>query len=156
MKEKELKILILIFVGILVLAAIFIFLRPYFQINVSFNPERKPLPKIEAQLVSTKSLYQNNEKITLAAKIKSDNPVENLTVHIYGLKDKKDRYLLDQTRNVNLSVGQDDSIQFVYRLPNCFSCAGLSSGPYQIKLEVIKNNSVLDAATAEINLVSVQ
>lgn len=151
---KELKILLIVFILILILGASFIFLAPYFKINISFNPKGGALPKIESSLSSDRTLYQNNEKISLSAKLKTDKPAENITVHIYGIENDKGRFMIDQSRNLNLTSTKDNPINFTSRLPNCFSCAGIGQGSYKIKLEVIKNNKVISSNTLEISLVS--
>jgi hypothetical protein len=151
---KELKILIIIFITLIVLGASFIFLAPYFQVNISFDPTKEPPPKIEAKLSTSRILYQNNERVSFEAKLKASRLVENVTLHLYGLQGKKDRFLIDESKSVNLEAGQENSVIFVARLPNCFSCAGLGSGTFPVKLEVIKNNRILANEVIEIHLVS--
>lgn len=153
---KELKILIIIFIIIIILGACFIFLTPYFQVDVSFNPTKEPLPKIEAKLSTSRILYQNNERVSFEAKLKASRSATNVTLHLYGLKGKKDRFLIDESKSVNLEAGKENSVIFGARLPNCFSCAGLATGSYQIKLEVIKNNKIIGSGLVEINLVEVK
>lgn len=156
MKEKELKILIIVFIVIIVSSASFIFLRPFFQVEVSFNPSGKPLPKVEASLASSKIMYQNNERVFFEVKIKTDKSLENATLHLYGIEGKNGKFIIDQSKSLNLKANEDNLIEFVIRLPNCFSCAGIDTGTYPIKLEVIKDNKIIGSSLVEISLVEVK
>lgn len=115
--------------------------------------ERAQLESLENSAYSMgasadKELYHSGETITLNAFVESPFDI-NATLRFYGIY--VNRYRLDLTKTVSLNKGENN-ISFQYKAPNCYGCAGISPGTYEIKADLSYNGEVLAADSLDIEI----
>lgn len=104
--------------------------------------QESEIPELTLNLSSDREIYHSSEEMQLEATIKAETNAENLTVKVYGIKDSAGRFRVKGERVVNVDPpGTTET--FVFRMPSCYGCAGVSPGDYDITFEVLKDGEMI-------------
>ena len=121
--QSNLIIGIIVSVGILSLVLI-----PKMNITNFSNP------KNELKIISfttDKELYHSNEPMNITLEISSSNKIDNVTVKVFGIKDRRNNHRINSLEIVNLNSGIN-TFTYSYTTPSCYGCAGISTGEHDI------------------------
>ena len=91
-------------------------------------------PNTELDILSfstDKKTYHSKERMNVTIVIKSSDILENVSVKVYGIKDRHGNYRLNAEKSINLSKGIN-TIPFTYTTPSCYGCAGINPGSYRL------------------------
>jgi hypothetical protein len=99
-------------------------------------------PLLTLNLSSDKEVYRSSDKMELQANIETDFKIENLTVKVYGVKDRSGNYRVNGERVITAEA-QRTTETFAFTMPSCYGCAGVSPGDYEIVMEIIKNGEII-------------
>lgn len=93
-------------------------------------------------IAADKSVYHSSEEMELTSTIGTDTRVGNLTIRVYGIKDRGGRYRINGERLIDIAPpGKTET--FTFSMPSCYGCAGVSPGEYEITMEIIRNNETI-------------
>lgn len=108
-------------------------------------------PQINIELSSDSEIYHSSEQMQLNATIESPTDLENLTVRVYGIKDNRGNFRINEERNVNVDApGKTET--FLFQMPSCYGCAGVSPGEYEIIFEAVHNGEIIDNFSKTVKL----
>ncbi|NIO22632.1 MAG: hypothetical protein GTN38_01210 [Candidatus Aenigmarchaeota archaeon] len=102
-------------------------------------------------LSSNKEVYHSSEEVELKTTIETPAKLENLTIKVYGIKDRSGRFRIDGERMVDVEP-PGTSETFAFRMPSCYGCAGVSPGEYEIMFEIIKDGNTIGNFSKTIRL----
>lgn len=168
--EKIIKIIFLLIICFLVSGCIEQNIMPESSLNIESesnlgivsksNPDMMPEsnPNIESEsnpdimsesnpniksvsLLTDKDVYYSNELMNITVIIDSENIIENVDVRVYGINARRNR--LDKTEKVGIKEGLN-TVNFLYKTPSCYGCAGISPGIYKINAEVKYDNKTIN------------
>ncbi|MBU0649486.1 hypothetical protein KJ969_05330 [Patescibacteria group bacterium] len=105
-------------------------------------------PSIESFTVPSQ-VYHSRENMNITVVVNAGSAVENATLKVYGINSRY--YRLDQSRKLNLTYGAN-TISIDYATPQCFGCAGISPGRYNVTAELYVNEQAIDNRTIEIDI----
>ncbi len=100
------------------------------------------IPKLTLNLSGNKEVYHSSEEMELTTTIESATGIENLTIKVYGIKDRIGNYRVSREKIMNVEP-PGTSETFKFRMPSCYGCAGISPGEYGITLETIKDGEII-------------
>ena len=105
---------------------------------------------IDSVSVSTdKPLYHSGEIIKLSVKLDSPSDMNNVTLKYYGILSGS--YRLSKSQIVDVKKGENNySLDYV--APNCFGCAGISPGTYDVSVDVIYADRTVGTGTLGIEI----
>jgi hypothetical protein len=109
------------------------------------------VPKLTLNLSSDKTVYHSSEEMEIKTTIATNSKAENLTIKVYGIKDSRGNYRVNGEKTVGVDP-PGTSETFVFQMPSCYGCAGVSSGDYEIVTEVIRNGEVLENSSKTVTL----
>ncbi len=104
--------------------------------------ETPEIPQLNLNLSADKEIYHSSEEMELITEIETDTKIENLTIKVYGIKDRGGNYRVKGERIVDVEP-PEMSETFEFRMPNCYGCAGVSSGEYEIIFEAVQNGEII-------------
>ena len=118
--------------GILIILVIFmiILVRNFTPSLFKLMPSSSLELKIES-LSTDKELYHSNEPMNITLEISSSNKIDNVTVNVFGIKDRMDNYRINRLETVNLTNGIN-FFTYSYITPPCYGCAGIDAGMHDI------------------------
>ncbi|MCK4336160.1 MAG: hypothetical protein KAW40_05565 [Candidatus Aenigmarchaeota archaeon] len=99
-------------------------------------------PELILNLSSDKEVYHSSEEMELKTTIQTETRVENLTIRVYGIKDRSGNYRVSGEKVVNVEP-PGTSETFDFRMPSCYGCAGISPGEYEIIFETLKDGEII-------------
>ena len=99
-------------------------------------------PHLNLNLSADKEIYHSSDEMGLETSIETYTKLENITIKVYGIKDRRGNYRVSGERTVNINP-PGTSETFAFRMPSCYGCAGVSPGDYDIILEVVQNGEVI-------------
>ncbi len=99
-------------------------------------------PVAVASFQTDKNLYHSKEMMQLQVSISSGSPVQNATVHIWGIIDRHGDTHLIRDIPVELKPGMT-TITTEYQLPSCSKCSGIDPGNYTLNLKVVRDGNQL-------------
>jgi len=102
-------------------------------------------------LSSDKEVYHSSEKMELNATIETNTVMENVTVKVYGIKDRRGNYRINGEKEITVDPPRT-SETFVFQMPSCYGCAGISPGEYEIMMEVLQEGQMIDNSSLRIEL----
>jgi len=118
------------------------------QINDRTN---LPMDTVTLNLSSDKNVYHSAEQMKLNAEIKTLGKLENVTVRVYGVRDRRGGYRVNEEKIINVDPpGIEETFEF--RMPSCYGCAGVSPGDYEIVMEILKEGEVIGNFSKTIKL----
>jgi len=138
---RELNILIVLIVVVFAL----IFLantqkeNGFIEENLTTTPETSQLT---LNLSSNKEVYHSSEEMELRTTIETSSRAENLTIKVYGIKDRRGKFRVNGEKVVDINP-PGTSETFAFRMPSCYGCAGVSPGEYEIIFEVMHTGEVI-------------
>ena len=100
------------------------------------------IPQLILNLFSDKEVYHSSEEMELKTTVETETKVENLTIKVYGIKDRSGNYRVSGEKVVNVEP-PGTSETFAFRMPSCYGCAGVSPGEYEIIFEAIKDGEII-------------
>ncbi len=109
------------------------------------------LPELTLNLSTDKEVYHSSEEMSLTVAVGSENVLENVTIRVYGVKDRGGRYRIHAERTVDLEPPETIET-FTFQMPSCYGCAGVSSGDYDIVMEVLKDRKLIGNVSKIIKL----
>ena len=101
------------------------------------------------ELSTDKEIYHSNELMNITLVINSSNDIEDVTLRVYGINARY--YRLDETRRINMETGTN-TVEFTYKTPRCYGCAGIIPGTYQINADLTYNNETIANITKDIGI----
>jgi len=130
----------------IVIGLMFLLFASDTQKEIEFTNENQTshsgIPQITLNLSSDKEVYHSSEEMELRTAIETPSKVENLTIKVYGIKDRSGRFRVNGERIVNIDPpGINET--FAFHMPSCYGCAGVSPGDYEIIFEVIRNDEII-------------
>ena len=139
--------------SIIVILTITIGLFILFTQNIEFNPVKSSSSELRIISFATdKQDYHSNEKMNIILEIYASNDVENVDVKVFGIKDRKGNYRLNNDEKRNLTSGTN-SITFSYTTPSCYGCAGINPGLHEIT-SLVSYNDIVTNTSVEIEIKS--
>ena len=78
-----------------------------------------------------KELYHSNEPMNMSLVISASNNMNNVTVNVFGIKDRSSNYRINRLETVNLTNGIN-IFTYSYTTPSCYGCAGIDAGVHDI------------------------
>lgn len=115
------------------------------------KPSESETSQLTLNLSSDKEVYHSSEELELKTTIETETGIENLTIKVYGIKDRRGNYRVNGERKVNIDP-PGTSETFAFRMPSCYGCAGVSPGDYEIVFEVLQNEKVIGNFSKTIRL----
>jgi len=76
---------------------------------------------------------------------------ENVAITVRGILDRRGNYRIKEDRQVILNSEKNNE-EFVFLMPRCYGCAGVSPGKYNIRVDIIKNKTKIWNGSVEIYL----
>jgi len=139
-------LLIGIIIGLIVLVLIArnftsFFLIPFSSIEL----------KIES-LSTDKGLYHSNEPMNITLEISSSSGIDNVTVKLFGIKDRRGNYRIDRLETVNLT-SDINIFTYSYTTPSCYGCAGINPGIHDITA-IVSYQNISQNSTVKIDIQS--
>ena len=129
-------VLVVIFAAFAMLTLFYQDSGPGSGINITVN-----------SMVTDKELYHSGEQMSLNVSFSTDK-IENLTVRISGVPDRNGNHRISGEKIVSGS-----GAEFLFSMPSCYGCAGVSPGNYPILCELVsQNGTVLANYTKTIEL----
>lgn len=105
---------------------------------------------LELNFSADKNVYRSSEEMELKAVIETPIKLDNITVKVYGIR-VSGGYRVSDERLVHIDPpGRTET--FIFRIPSCYGCAGVSPGEYPIKIEIEKNGTVISNSSTTISL----
>jgi len=102
-------------------------------------------------LASDKEIYRSSEEMRLNAIAGPSESNENVTLKIYGIRDGRGNLRVSEERNATMGLDGLNEI-FVFRMPSCYGCAGVSPGEYDIVMEIWKNGELVGNCSKTVTL----
>jgi hypothetical protein len=146
-----------IFVFVIVFAVAWAFFIPGFRTENGSSEENSLEPQAGAaaepllNLSSDREVYHSSEEMSLNATIRTPAETENLTIRIYGVKDKGGNFRINEERSVSVEPPGANEV-FSFRMPSCYGCAGVSPGEYEIMMEVLRNGTIIGNCSKTVRL----
>ena len=135
---------------IAVMLAVFLFSNASEKTAEGFI-KRPHYAELNLNLSTDKKVYHSSEEMELTAVVETSGRLENVTIRVYGIKDRRGNFRIDAKREVNIEPpGTKET--FVFRMPSCYGCAGVSPGKYNLTVEVSKDGKVLGNFSKEVKL----
>jgi len=78
-----------------------------------------------------KQLYHSNEPMNITLEISSSKKIDNVTLNVLGIKDRRNNYRISRLETVNLTGGIN-IFTYSYTTPSCYGCAGIDAGIHDI------------------------
>jgi len=110
-----------------------------------------PLNVLLLGFTADRENYRSNENMVLTVTLNCSRAAENAKIHIWGLRNLQGRYWIDENRSENL-LAENNELTFPFKMPTCSHCAGFEEGFYEIYVEALADNRVLDNATTSVHL----
>ncbi|MEE9323879.1 MAG: hypothetical protein V3U72_05040 [Candidatus Aenigmarchaeota archaeon] len=98
--------------------------------------------QLTLNLSSDKEIYHSSEEMELTTAIEVSTKAENLTVKVYGIKDRSGNYRVKGEKVVDVDPPRGNET-FAFQMPSCYGCAGVSPGEYEIIFEVLQNGEII-------------
>ncbi len=127
---------------LIIFALILVTFLVYGNLQEPIEPPENRTPSLTLNLSSDKEVYHSSEEMELETTIETPTKIENLTVKVYGIKDRAGRFRVNGERIVNVDPPGTNEI-FKFRMPSCYGCAGVSPGEYEIRFEVLKDGEII-------------
>jgi hypothetical protein len=67
--------------------------------------------------------------------ISASNNMNNVTLNVFGIKDRGNNYRINRLETVNLTSGIN-TFTYSYTTPPCYGCAGIDAGMHDITATV--------------------
>ncbi len=140
-------ILILVFLGFTLSAA------SYFTGYMTSFPimafDEKPI--ITLSIMTDTETYHSGELMEAKVITSIDRDIDSAILRIYGVKDKFGKYRVNDQKIVELRAPGNET-SFIIRMPQCYGCADISPGEYEINCELIYDGEVIGNTTKTIRL----
>jgi hypothetical protein len=112
------------------------------EIGIPQKTSERENPQLTLKLSSDREIYHSSEEMELRTNIETETKIENLTVKVYGIRDRRGNFRVSGERILNIEP-PGTSETFEFRMPSCYGCAGVSPGDYEIIFEAIHNGEIL-------------
>jgi hypothetical protein len=119
-----------------IMVVLFVSIAVFLAISRIYGSDGRPLLEI-VNVTSDKNLYHSSEVMTLKVSVYAGKDLQDVNVTANGVVNR-----LNATRIVNLTRGVSE-VPFVYTLPKCNVCGGISAGYYNITGGVVYGNTTL-------------
>lgn len=117
----------------------------------SIKPFERETLQVPLNLLSDKEVYHSSEEMELITTIETETKLENLTIRVYGIKDRRGNYRVNGERIVDIDP-PGTSETFAFRMPSCYGCAGISPGEYEIIFETVKDGEIIGNRSLTVKL----
>ncbi|MEM2918489.1 MAG: hypothetical protein QXY62_03210 [Candidatus Altiarchaeota archaeon] len=101
-------------------------------------------------IIKDKGIYHSNDKINLSVKIESSIFIGDVNLKIYGIY-AKGNYKIESLKNIIIYPGKRE-ISFEFTVPECYSCAGILPGVYNLTAELVKGEKTLKRETINLRI----
>ena len=113
-----------------------------FLVFIAVSLEQAGVEKIYIKNISTdKAVYHSSDVMNLSLSIYSNSDLENVTVTANGINKK-----FNAAKTLELKKGSND-VSFIYTLPRCNVCGGISAGDYNLSCIISYKNISVEAST---------
>ena len=113
--------------------------------------KRPHYAELNLNLSTDKKVYHSSEEMELTAVVETPGRLENVTIRVYGIKDRRGNFRIDAKREVNIEPpGTKET--FTFRMPSCYGCAGVSPGDYSVHLEILREGEIIGNFTRVVTL----
>ena len=97
-----------------------------------------------------KEVYHSNEPMNITLGISSSDKIDNVTVNVFGIKDRGNNYRINKLETVNLTSGIN-TFTYSYTTPSCYGCAGIDAGIHEITA-IISYQNISQNSTIKIDI----
>ena len=107
---------------------------------------------VEIENVTTDTgTYHSGEIMNITVVLKSATDVSGVCTNVSGITDKRGNNKLFKETITNLTRGLNN-VTFIYKMPACSSCSGISEGTYHFNTSVVYGNVTVANSTYSIVL----
>ena len=96
---------------------------------INFSQSKNELEILS--FATDKELYHSNEPMNISLVISTSNKMNNVTLKVFGIKDRSGNYRINRLEIVNLTSGIN-TFTYSYTTPPCYGCAGIDAGIHDI------------------------
>lgn len=138
-----------VFVIVFVITSVF-FISGFRTEKNSMEPQTLTVAEPMLNLSSDKDVYYSSEEMKLNASIKFEEEI-NVTLRLYGVPDSRGNYRISEERNISAGPERTDEA-FLFLMPSCYGCAGVSPGDYEIVMELIRDGEIIGNCSKTVKL----
>jgi len=107
---------------------------------------------VEIESVTTDNgTYHSGEIMNITVVLKSATDVSGVYTNVSGITDKRGKNKLFKETTTNLTRGLNN-VTFIYKMPACSSCSGISEGTYHFNASVVYGNVTVANSTHSVVL----
>jgi hypothetical protein len=142
----------LIFLGFVVSAASY--LTGYMTLT-SDNSDKVLNPGdlvVTMSMLTDTETYHSGEYMEVRVSAACSEDLGSAIIKVYGIKDGAGRYRVNQEKIVEMSPPGNETV-FLFEMPVCYGCAGISPGEYEIMAELLYSGEVIGNASKTVTLV---
>lgn len=121
----------------------------YFASFPAIIMDEKPVVSMSIQ--TDTEVYHSGEFMEAKIYTACNRDIDSAVLRIYGVKDRSGKYRVNEERIVEISPPGNETA-FMVRMPQCYGCAGIEPGEYEIACELIYGDGVIGNATKTIKL----
>lgn len=104
-----------------------------------------------SSFTTDKDLYHSKELMKLQITLTSGTRLDNVTVHMEGIRDRYGDLRLTKEIPLSLTPGTN-TVTYEYQLPSCSKCSGLDPGMYPINITVMHSGQALAIGNHTVHL----
>ena len=102
---------------------------------------------VEIKNVTTdRDTYHSGEIMNITVMLNSATDVSGVYANVSGITNKRGKNMLFKETTTNLTRGLNN-VTFIYKMPACSSCSGISEGTYHFNASVVYGNSTVANST---------
>lgn len=150
------SLIFLIAIFLLVSFALFYFI-PLISYQGTPHQIKNPIIKIKnsgkntVYIKSDKEIYRSGDNMRLVIDLKNFTVEDTFKIQVFGIKTARGNFALNKIRDVKIKENPY-RVVFDLKLPSCSKCAGIVSGKYPIRVNVLQKNKTIKTEIIEIEL----
>ncbi len=107
---------------------------------------------VEIENITTdEDTYHSGELMNIIVVLKSATAVSGVYTNVSGITNKRGKNMLFKEATTNLTRGLNN-VTFIYKMPACSSCSGISEGTYHFNASVVYGNVTVVNSTHSVIL----
>lgn len=125
------------------------YLTGYLTSSPNIMPDEKPI--VSMSILTDTETYHSGEFMEARVYTACNRDIDSAILRIYGVKDKTGKYNVNEEKTIDVKAPGEETV-FMVRMPQCYGCAGISPGEYEITSELIYGGEILENTTKTIKL----
>ena len=107
---------------------------------------------VEIENVTTdEGTYHSGDLMNITVVLKSATDMSGVYANVSGITNKRGKNMLFKETTTNLTRGLNN-VTFIYKMPACSSCSGISEGTYHFNTSVVYGNVTVANSTCSVIL----